>query len=234
VRRVNTVSVASTIAIDGPAGAGKTVVGRAVAERLGYLFLDTGAMYRAVAYLALKRVIPVDDEAGMIALAGATDVDIRPGGPADGRPYTVLAGGEDVTWQIRTPEVDATVSPVSAIAGVRRAMVLLQARIAGRGRCVLVGRDIGTVVLPNADLKVYLTASLEARARRRLQEVRARGQHADEAEVRAGIVQRDELDSGRSASPLRVADGAHSLDTTKLNVDQVVERIIALAEGKAR
>jgi len=228
------VSVASTIAIDGPAGAGKTVVGRAVAERLGYLFLDTGAMYRAVAYLALKRDIRVDDEAGMIELAGATDVDVRSGGPANGRPYTVLADGEDVTWQIRSPEVDATVSPVSAIAGVRRAMVLLQARIAGRGRCVLVGRDIGTVVLPDADLKVYLTASLAERVRRRLQEVRARGQHPDKAEVRAGIVQRDELDSGRAASPLRVAEGAHVLDTSDLTIAQVVDRIVALAEGKPR
>lgn len=220
---------ASTIAIDGPAGAGKTVVGRGVAERLGYLFLDTGAMYRAVAYLAAARGIPPDAEPELAQLARQAAIDVRPDGPADGRPYTVLAEGEDVSWKIRQPAVGATVSQVSAHLGVRRELVKAQARVAARGRCVLAGRDIGTVVLPDADLKVFLTASLEERVRRRQRELAARGEPADAAAVRADLEGRDRLDSERAASPLTMAPDAHLLDSSGLSVPEVVERIVALA-----
>ena len=226
-------TVASTIAIDGPAGSGKTVVGRAVAERLGYLFLDTGALYRALTYLALQRGVAPDDEARLAALARQAVIDVVPDGPADGRPYTVLADGDDVTWQIRLPEVNAAVSVVSACPGVRKESVAAQRRVASRGHCVLSGRDIGTVVLPDADLKVFLTASLDERVQRRLRELVARGEPATEAVVRADLERRDHLDSGRAASPLQVAPGAHVLDSTDLSIEQVVARIVAWAAGRA-
>ena len=225
-------TLASTIAIDGPAGSGKTVVGRTVADRLGYLFLDTGALYRALTYLALQRGIAPDDEARLVALARQAVIDVVPDGPADGRPYTVLADGEDATWQIRLPSVNAAVSAVSALPAVRRESVAAQRRVAGRGHCVLSGRDIGTVVLPDADLKVFLTASLDERVRRRLRELVARGEPATEALVRTDLERRDHLDSARAASPLQVAPGAHVLDSTDLSVEQVVDQIVEWAAGK--
>lgn len=227
------VPVAATIAIDGPAGAGKTVVGQGVARELGYLFLDTGAMYRALTYLALARGIRLTDEAALAALARQAAIDVLPaGGHADGRPYTVLAGGDDVTWQIRGAEVSDTVSRVSAWPAVRREMVRAQVRLAQRGCCVLAGRDIGTVVLPRADLKVFLVASLEERVRRRAEELRQRGEPVDEAALRAAIAARDALDSERATSPLKPAPDAHLLDSTGLTVPQVVATIVTLA-GKA-
>jgi cytidylate kinase len=226
---VGHVPVASTIAIDGPAGAGKTVVGQGVAQELRYLFLDTGAMYRAVTYCALSQNVALADEGGLVDLTRRVPIDVLADGPADGRPYTVLAAGEDVTWQIRSPEVSATVSIVAAWPAVRREMVQAQTRVAARGRCVLAGRDIGTVVLPNADLKVFLIASLEERVRRRALEMRARGEAVDESTLRAAIIARDELDSGRAASPLRPASDARILDSTGLAIPEVVARIVALA-----
>ena len=228
-----TMPVAATIAIDGPAGAGKTVVGQGVARALEYLFLDTGAMYRALTYLALSRGVALDDEAALVALARQASIDVLPGGPADGRPYTVMAAGEDVTWQIRSPAVNDSVSIVSAWPAVRREMVRAQARLASRGRCVLAGRDIGTVVLPNADLKIFLVASLEERARRRAHELAARGEVVDESALRAAIAARDALDSGRAASPLKPAPDAHLLDSTCKTVEEVVAAIVALADGRA-
>lgn len=224
--------VAATIAIDGPAGAGKTVVGQKVANRLGYLFLDTGAMYRAVAYLAFCRGVSIHDEQALAALAREAAIDIRPDGAADGRPYTVLAAGEDVTWAIRRPEVDATVSIVAAWPAVRREMVRAQARVAARGGCVLAGRDIGTVVLPNADLKIFLTADADERVERRRRELAARGREVDAATLRAELAERDRLDSQRKDSPLRQAADAVLLDTTHLSVDAVAARIVALARER--
>lgn len=222
--------VAATIAIDGPAGAGKTVVGQGVARELDYLFLDTGAMYRALTYVALAGGRNLSDEAALVALSRQAAIDVLPAdGHADGRPYTVLAGGADVTWQIRRPEVSSNVSLVSSWPAVRREMVQAQVRLAQRGCCVLAGRDIGTVVLPNADLKVYLVASLEERVRRRGEELRARGEVVDEVALRDAIVARDALDSGRAASPLKPAPDAHLLDSTGLTVPQVVAAIVALA-----
>lgn len=225
--------VAATIAIDGPAGAGKTVVGQGVARELDYLFLDTGAMYRALTYLAMARGLDLTDEAALAALSRQTAIDVLPAdGHADGRPYTVLAGGTDVTWLIRSPEVSSNVSLVSAWPAVRQEMVQAQVRLAQRGCCVLAGRDIGTVVLPQADLKIFLVASLEERVRRRAEELRQRGEVVDEVELRAAIVARDALDSGRAASPLMPAPDAHLLDSTGLTVRQVVAKIVTLA-GKA-
>lgn len=223
------VPAAATIAIDGPAGAGKTVVGQGVARALDYLFLDTGAMYRALTYLALERNVALSDEPALVALSRQAAIDVLPDGPADGRPYTVVAAGEDVTWQIRNADVSNTVSIVSAWPAVRREMVQAQVRLAGRGRCVLAGRDIGTVVLPHADLKIFLIASLDERVRRRAQELRRRGEAVNEEALRAAMAIRDDLDSGRAASPLKPAADAHLLDSTGLTVAEVVAAIVALA-----
>jgi cytidylate kinase len=150
-----------TIAIDGPASAGKSTIGELLARRLDYLYFDTGLMYRAVTWAALARDIPIDDEAAVTALAERLRIDVIPPTVDDGRQCTVLADGVDVTWAVRTPEVDANVSPVSAYPGVRRALVVQQRRVAAAGPVVMVGRDIGTVVLPDADLKLYLDATVE-------------------------------------------------------------------------
>jgi cytidylate kinase len=219
----------STIAIDGPAASGKSTVGELLAQRLGYLYFDTGVMYRAVTWAALDRGIPIEDEAAVVALAGNLHIDVSPPTAGDGRQYTVLADGVDITWEIRTPAVNANVSPVSAYPGVRREMVRQQRRVAQGGRVVMVGRDIGTVVLPDADLKIYLDASVEERARRRWQEELARGDESDYEAVLASMRRRDEIDSNRDVSPLRAAEDAMVLDSTALTIEEVttaVERLI--------
>ena len=219
----------STIAIDGPAASGKSTVGELLARRLGYLYFDTGVMYRAVTWAALDRGIPIEDEAAVTALAEVLHIDVTPSTADDGRQYTVLADGVDITWEIRTPEVNAAVSPVSAYPGVRKEMVRQQRRVAKCGRVVMVGRDIGTVVLPDADLKIYLDASVEERARRRWQEELARGDESDYEAVLASMRRRDEIDSNRDVSPLRAAEDAMVLDSTALTIEEVttaVERLI--------
>jgi cytidylate kinase len=161
----------SVIAIDGPAASGKSTLARLLAEELGYLYFDTGVMYRAVTWIALQRNLVIEDEAAITSLAQSIPIDVRPPSKQDGRAYDVWVEGQDITWQIRRPEVDANVSPVSAYAGVRQALSAQQRRIGQRGRVVMVGRDIGTVVLPEAGLKIYLDASAEERARRRYKEL---------------------------------------------------------------
>ncbi len=220
----------STITIDGPVASGKSTVGHLLARRLGYLYLDTGAMYRAVTWVALRRGVPVEDEAAVTALAETLHIDVVSPTADDGRQYTVLADGEDVTWEVRRPEVDASVSVVSAYPGVRRAMVAQQRRIAAGGRVVMVGRDIGSVVLPDAGLKLYLDASPEERARRRWLERRARGEDVSYEEVLAMMLRRDEIDSHRAVSPLRVPDGAVVIDTTGLSVEEVLAKVLSLVE----
>lgn len=219
----------STITIDGPAASGKSTIGELLARHLGYLYFDTGAMYRAVTWAALARGVPIDENA-VTQLARRLHIDVRPPTVSDGRQYTVLADGEDITWAIRTPEVDAHVSVVSAYPGVRRAMVEQQRRIARGRRVVMVGRDIGSVVLPEADLKLYLDASLEERARRRWRELRARGEEARYEDVLAMMRRRDEIDSHRTVSPLRIPDGAWVIDTTDLSVDEVLTHILGHLE----
>lgn len=219
----------TVIAIDGPAASGKSTAGEAVAARLGYLYFDTGAMYRAVTWLALAQGVPVSDEAQVTALAEAAQIDVLPAVEDDGRQYTVLVDGQDVTWAIREPAVANNVSRVSAYPGVRAALVVQQRRLAARGRIVMVGRDIGTVVLPNAPLKVYLDASAEERARRRWLEEQARGGARAYEAVLDEVRRRDEIDSTRAVAPLRPADDAVILDSTALTIEQVVEQVAALA-----
>lgn len=219
----------STIAIDGPAASGKSTVGELLARRLDYLYFDTGVMYRAVTWASLARGIPIEDELAVTSLAEQLRIDVTPPTADDGRQYTVLADGVDITWAIRMPEVDANVSPVSAYPGVRRALVVQQRRVATGGRVVMVGRDIGTVVLPDADLKLYLDASVEERALRRWREMRVRGEEAGYEGVLASMRRRDEIDSRRAASPLCVAGDAIVVDTTDLSIEEVlaeVERLI--------
>lgn len=215
------------IAIDGPAASGKSTIGSLLAERLGYVYFDTGVMYRAVTWVALKRGIPIQDEAAVSELAGTIHIEVTRPTVDDGRQYTVLVDGLDVTWDLRRPEVDRGVSPVSAYAGVRRALTAQQRRLGLRGRIVMVGRDIGTVVLPEASLKIYLDATVEERAGRRWRELRARNPAAGYDEVLAAMKRRDAIDSSRSLAPLRPAGDARVLDTTGLDIDAVLAQVEA-------
>ena len=217
----------TTIALDGPAASGKTTVGEELARHLDYLLFDTGVMYRAAALAALRRGIPITDEAAVTAMTERLVIDVRPPTVEDGRLYTVLVDGQDVTHEIRGPDVDAAVSPVSAYAGVRSALTAQQRRIGERGRVVMVGRDIGTVVLPDAQLKIYLDATPQARAKRRLEDRRARGEDMSLDEVLAGVLRRDEIDSSREHAPLRMAEDAVLIDSTDLSVQEVLARIKA-------
>ncbi len=183
----------TTIAIDGPAASGKSTVGEKVANQLGYLFFDTGIMYRAVALAVIRSRIDPKDEARVSDLAGKIQIDILPPGKTDGRKVDVFLDGIDVTWDIRSQEVEGQVSVVSTYKGVRDAMTAQQRRIGLRGDVVMVGRDIGTVVFPDAELKIYLEASAEERARRRFQELRNRGEIADYETILASTCQRDKL-----------------------------------------
>ncbi len=221
----------SIIAIDGPAASGKSTIGKRLAEHLGYLFFDTGVMYRAITWIALQRGVEVRDEAAVTRLAEETSIEVAPASRSDGRACDVLVEGRDITWETRRPEVDANVSIVSAYAGVRRALSKQQRRIGQRGRVVMVGRDIGTVVLPEADLKIYLDASTEERARRRFDEIVARGEAADSGEVLAKVQERDRIDSTRAVAPLRPAEDAVFIDSDKMNADEVFARVKELCDG---
>lgn len=218
----------SIIALDGPAASGKSTVGRKLADTLGYLFFDTGVMYRAVTWIALDHDMNLRDEAAMTELAQNTQIDIRQPTQKDGRACDVLIGGRDVTWDMRSGDVEANVSAVSAYAGVRKALSDQQRRIGLRGNVVMVGRDIGTVVLPEADLKVYMDASAEERARRRYDEIVERGEKADYDEILKKMIERDRLDSTRAVAPLRPAQDAIIIDTDKLSEEEVYEKILGL------
>ena len=216
------------IALDGPAASGKSTVGNRVAEALHYLFFDTGVMYRAVTWAALQKNIDLSDETAVTKLTEETPIDVRAASQDDGRACDVLIDNDDITWQCRRPEVDANVSTVAAYAGVRAALTVHQRRIGQLGSSVMVGRDIGTVVLPEADLKIYLDASAEERARRRYDENIARGELADYDEILAKVKERDHIDSTRDVAPLRAADDAILIDSDNLNADQVFEKIMSL------
>jgi cytidylate kinase len=217
------------IAIDGPAGAGKSTVARAVAEEVGALLFDTGTLYRAVTLAVLRAGVPETDEQALTAIASSVHIDVVPPTKSDGRLYDVLLDGEDVTWEIRGKDVEARVSAVSAHPGVRQALMPVQRRIARLGRVVMVGRDIGTVVVPEAGLKIYLDASLEERARRRCRELQDRGLPADYDAVLAAVQARDKIDSERATAPLRAAPDAIVLHTNGLSVPEVVAEVVALA-----
>lgn len=218
-------SLPSIIAIDGPAASGKSTIGKNLADELGYLFFDTGVMYRAVTWLTLQRGIPTSDEMAVTTLAENCEIDVCSSSVDDGRNCDILIDGQDVTWEIRQPEVEAHVSEVSAYPGVRRALSAQQRRIGQRGRVVMVGRDIGTVVLPEADLKIYLVASAEERARRRCREIIQRGGQADYDEILAAMLRRDQIDSTRTVAPLRPAPGAFVIDSDHMDVEQVLAAI---------
>jgi cytidylate kinase len=218
-------SIPSIIAIDGPAASGKSTLGLRLARELGYLFFDTGVMYRAVTWVVLQRQIPVTEEQTITNLAEQIIIDVFPASVSDGRTSDILVDGQDVTWDIRRTEVEANVSVISAYPGVRRALTLQQRRIGQRGRVVMVGRDIGTVVLPEADLKIFLDASVEERARRRFEELRQRGEQADYEKILAAMRERDRIDSTRQVAPLRPAADAIILNSTDLDADQVIVRV---------
>ncbi len=217
------------VAIDGPAGAGKSTVAREVARRLDAAYLDTGAMYRALTWLALQRAVAPSDGDALAALARAHPVEIEPTDDGD----RVRVAGRDVTDEIRTPEVAAEVSEVSAHPGVRREMVAAQRALMSRGDWVSDGRDVGSEVRPDADVKVFLTASPRERARRRRADLAARGVHLDEERVLEDVRRRDALDSTRAASPLRVAPGAVVIDSSGLDAAAVAEQVMAMVAERA-
>lgn len=223
---------ASHITLDGPASSGKSTVGNLLAGRLNYLFFDTGVMYRAVTLSALLKQVSIENETALIELAAKAKIDVYPPLFNDGRQCTVLLDNEDVTWAIRAPEVDANVSAVSAYPEVRRILTEQMRAIGQRGRVVMVGRDIGTVVLPNADLKIYLDASPEERAQRRHAELVERGSaEKTYEEILAALRERDRLDSTRATAPLAAAADAKIVDTTGLSVGQVVSKLLELVRG---
>lgn len=219
-----------SIAIDGPAGAGKSTVAKGVASALGFRYIDTGAMYRAVTLLALKRNIGINDEQTLSELAKNAKIDIIDN---NGSNVTVLLNGEDVTGEIRSPLVTENVSAVSAVAGVRKALVQAQRNMALGGGVVMEGRDIGTVVLTDAGFKFFLVASAEERARRRAIDFEKMGFSVDMAKLTEDIKKRDYLDSSREVDPLKPAPDARVIDCTGLSAGEVVDLIVNIVEGPA-
>lgn len=221
----------SIIAVDGPAGSGKSTVFFAVAQRLNYLFVDTGAFYRAVTFLALEQQLDLRDVNQLLALCQRTQFDMTPERQADGRQFTFLADDRDITLQLNTPDVDRNVSTIAATNEVRICLFDAQRRLAAKGKVIMVGRDITTVVLPDADLKVFITASLEKRAQRRSQQRLGTGEMADYNTILENLRQRDQTDSTREAAPLRQVDEAILLDTTDLTFDEAVEAALNLIQN---
>jgi len=223
---------ARTIAIDGPAASGKSVVGALVAARLRFRFFDTGAMYRAMAWLALHRRINIEDGDALAAMAESASVNVKAAPEGSTEPTIVVLDGADATPHLRDPEVEAAVSLVSRVPRVRAALVRIQRELAREGGVVMAGRDIGTVVLPDAGVKVYLDASRDVRARRRAAQMRR--PHGDAPEIDAivaDLARRDGLDSTRAASPLTAAADAMIINTDDLTVEEVVQRVLVLAAG---
>ncbi|MBA4384285.1 MAG: (d)CMP kinase [Anaerolinea sp.] len=221
-------SLINLIAIDGPAASGKSTLAELIAKKLDYFFFDTGVMYRAVTLAALQFVKDLDDEKKVTDLANRIQIDVQPASEQDGRVMDILVDGNDVTWQIRTPEVDHNVSKVSAYAGVRKAMTEQQRRIGERGNMVMVGRDIGTVVFPDAKFKIYLEASPEERARRRYVEVQKRGDSTSYEEILSSIRKRDAVDSSREVAPLKPSDDAYVIDSDGKTIDIVLEEALKI------
>lgn len=223
---------ATRIAVDGPVASGKSTIGRYLAHELGYLYLDTGAMYRGITALAIDRHVGVNDEAAVTALARHVHLDFPALDSADVVNPPLLADGVDITSELRSPAVDRQVSQISSYAGVRAAMVAQQRAIAGRRPVVMVGRDIGTEVLPDAEVKIYLTASVEDRAQRRYQERREAGMAVNLEETLDDLRRRDRLDSERPISPLRPAADAILVDTTGFESAQSLALVLDIVRGR--
>lgn len=217
-----------SVAIDGPAGSGKSTVAKQVAERLGLIYIDTGAMYRTVAWKSLQDGISRDDESGLIQVSHNVKIRFERGETVQ----RVFAGDVDVTEAIRTPEISSLSSAVSAIPGVRTNMVHLQQKMGSEGGVVMEGRDIGTVVLPHAEVKIFLTASPEVRAKRRYLELQGKGFGADYPQILAEINERDTRDSSRAVGPLCQAADAVKVDTDSLSIEEVISRILEIAEQR--
>lgn len=217
-----------SIAIDGPAGAGKSTIAKKVAEKMNYIYVDTGAMYRAMALFILGKGIAPDDASMISEKCGEADISIE---HRDGT-QVVLLGGENVNDKLRTPKVSDMASRTSVNKDVREKLVELQQKLARRQNVVMDGRDIGTVVLPDAQVKIYLTASVDVRADRRYKELIAKGEDADIDEIKAQIKERDERDMNREISPLRQADDAVLVDTSDMTIDEVADRILAIISEK--
>lgn len=220
-----------TIAIDGPAGAGKSTVAKKVARRLGFLYIDTGAMYRSVAYEALKRGVDLLDEDALTDLSRAVDIALT---VDPGNKTRVLLNNKEVTGEIRAPEVSRVVSLVARVPGVRREMVRRQREMASMGGVVMEGRDIGTAVLPGAEFKFFLTASPLERAKRRAKELHMQGHRIDLQQLAREIEERDRLDSTRETDPLRPAPEAEIIDCSEMDADRVAELIAGRVRGRAR
>jgi len=218
------------IAIDGPAASGKSTLAKRLAERLGFFYFDTGVMYRAATLAAMTDLGGVEDEAAVTNLTASIQIDVQPPTVQDGRVMDVLMNGEDVTWEIRTPKVDQNVSPVSTYRGVRKILTERQRDIGMRGNMVMVGRDIGTVVFPDARYKIYLEASPEERARRRLKEMLQRGESHTFEEVLQSILRRDRIDSTRIHAPLKPAADAVIIDTDGKTIEEVLEETLAIVK----
>lgn len=217
-----------TIAVDGPGSSGKGTVARAVATALGYRYVDTGSLYRALAFVAVRAGLPLEEGPAIGALAGRTRFTFG----WDGQRMRITADGEDVSDAIRRDEIGSAASQVSAHPEVRAALLGLQRAAAGEGGVVMDGRDIGTVVLPGADLKVFLDASLDERARRRTGELRGRGDPAVYERVRAALADRDRRDRARAVAPLRAAEDATLIDTTNLTIAEATEAVLALVRAR--
>ena len=214
------------VAVDGPAGAGKSTVSKLVAGRCDLTYIDTGAMYRAVALNVLEKKLPLTEE-GIIEAARDVEIDQK---SVEGVTKTYL-DGRDVSTEIRTPEVSKIVSPVAKVGFVRQRLTELQRKMAERGGVIMDGRDIGTVVLPNADVKIFLTASVEERARRRYEELKAKGFDVELSAIEKDIATRDKTDSEREIAPLKQADDAVLIDSTAMTIDEVTNKLIAIIDG---
>ena len=221
------------IAIDGPAASGKTTVARMLAARLGLVYLDTGAMYRAVTWKALQQGLDLADESSLESLAGGMHLAMEPD-PTSSAGHRLLVDGHDITGELHSPEVSHAVPRVASVPGVRRDMVRRQREKTEGGGVIMVGRDIGTVVMPDARLKFYLDADLEERARRRRLDLEGEGRGFSQDEVARQLEERDSIDSTRNDSPLRVADDAVRLDCTSRSADQVVDDIVERFERARR
>lgn len=217
------------VAIDGPAGAGKSTIAHRVAEELGFQLIDTGAIYRAVAYRTLEDGEDLDSPEEVAVLAASLHFDFR---RDDDGENVLYVDGEPMGDEIRTPHVSRATSQISSYSAVRQALLDIQRELGRRESSVLEGRDIGTVVFPDADAKIFLTASKEVRAHRRLEQLQERGEDADLDEVLTDIVERDKRDSERDVAPLKKADDAVAVDTSEMDIDEVVERILEVVELK--